>query len=83
MVEVVGASTGDRTVVRRLLQFYHYDFSEFDDADVDPHGEFLHRYLATTGPRPTARRSCSASTVPGRDSPWYSPAIRTTSPSSS
>lgn len=44
-VEVVRASTEDRTVVRRLLQLYHYDFSEFDGADVDSHGEFLHRYF--------------------------------------
>ena len=44
-VEVIEASDGDRSVVRRLLQFYHYDFSEFDDADVDSHGEFLHRYF--------------------------------------
>jgi predicted acetyltransferase len=27
------------------MQFYHYDFSEFDDADVDPHGEYYHRYF--------------------------------------
>jgi predicted acetyltransferase len=44
-VEVIEASDGDRSVVRRLLQFYHYDFSAFDDADVDSHGEFLHRYF--------------------------------------
>jgi len=44
-VEVIEASDEDRSVVRRLLQFYHYDFSEFDDADVDLHGEFLHRYF--------------------------------------
>jgi predicted acetyltransferase len=44
-VEVVEAGDDDRTVVRRLLQLYHYDFSEFDGADVNPHGEYLHRYL--------------------------------------
>lgn len=44
-VEVIEAAAGDRTVVRRLLQFYHYDFSEFDDTDVDSHGEFHHRYF--------------------------------------
>lgn len=44
-VEVIEASQEDRTVLRRLLQFYHYDFSEFDDADVDSHGEFPHRYF--------------------------------------
>jgi predicted acetyltransferase len=44
-VEVVEATEDDRPVVRRLLQFYHYDFSEFNDDDVDPHGEFPHRYF--------------------------------------
>jgi predicted acetyltransferase len=44
-VEVVEAADDDRTVIRRLLQLYHYDFSEFDDADVNSHGEYLHRYL--------------------------------------
>ncbi len=44
-VEVIEASDEDRTIVRRLLQFYHYDFSEFDGTDVDSHGEFLHRYF--------------------------------------
>jgi hypothetical protein len=43
--EVVEALDDDRTVVRRLLQLYHYDFSEFDGSDVNPHGEYLHRYL--------------------------------------
>jgi predicted acetyltransferase len=44
-VELVEAGDDDRTIVRRLLQLYHYDFSEFDGADVNPHGEYLHRYL--------------------------------------
>jgi hypothetical protein len=33
-VEVVEALDDDRTVIRRLLQLYHYDFSEFDGSDV-------------------------------------------------
>jgi predicted acetyltransferase len=44
-IEVVGAVDDDRTIVRRLLQFYHYDFSEFDGGDVNPHGEYFHRYF--------------------------------------
>jgi predicted acetyltransferase len=44
-VAVLEALDDDRTVVRRLLQLYHYDFSEFDGADVNPHGEYLHTYL--------------------------------------
>ena len=44
-MEVVEALDDDRTVVWRLLQLYHYDFSEFDASDVNPHGEYLHRYF--------------------------------------
>ena len=44
-VEVVEALDDDRTVIRRLLQLYHYDFSEFDGSDVNLHGEYLHRYF--------------------------------------
>jgi predicted acetyltransferase len=44
-VEVAEALDDDRTVVRRLLQLYHYDFSEFDGSDVNQHGEYLHRYF--------------------------------------
>jgi predicted acetyltransferase len=44
-VEVTEALDDDRTVIRRLLQLYHYDFSEFDGGDVNPHGEYLHPYF--------------------------------------
>jgi predicted acetyltransferase len=44
-IEVNKAIDDDRPIVRRLLQLYHYDFSEFNGADVDPHGEYLHRYF--------------------------------------
>ena len=44
-VELVPASLNDKAVFRRLLQLYHYDFSEFDGSDVNSHGEYLHRYL--------------------------------------
>jgi predicted acetyltransferase len=44
-VEIVEVSEQDRPVLRRLLELYRYDFSEFDRADVDPHGEFGYRYL--------------------------------------
>jgi predicted acetyltransferase len=44
-IEVVEALDDDRTVIRRLLQLYHYDFSEFDGSDVNSHGEYLHRYF--------------------------------------
>lgn len=44
-VEVVLAEERDKGVVRRLLELYRYDFSEFDGADVDIHGEYGYRYL--------------------------------------
>lgn len=44
-VELVRASVSDKAVLRRFLQLYHYDFSEWNGEDVDEHGEFHHRYL--------------------------------------
>ena len=44
-LEVVEARERDRPVLRRLLELYRHDFSEFDGADVGPHGEFGYRYL--------------------------------------
>lgn len=44
-VEVVRASVEDKGVLRRLLQLYHYDFSEWNGDDVDEDGEFVHLYL--------------------------------------
>jgi predicted acetyltransferase len=39
------ANEDDRVVLRRLVELYRYDFSEFDQADVGFHGEFGYRYL--------------------------------------
>ena len=39
------ANEDDRAVLRRLVELYRYDFSEFDRADVGLHGEFGYRYL--------------------------------------
>ena len=82
-VELVEAGDDDRTVVRQLLQLYHYDFSEFDGADVNPHGEYLHRYLDEYWT--DADRAAFLFRVGGAWPawPWSSPASRTTSPSSS
>lgn len=35
----------DKPVLRRLLQLYLYDFSEFEPLDPNEHGEFDYRYL--------------------------------------
>lgn len=44
-VQVFAAGPGDKPVMRRLLEFYRYDFSEFDGSDVDEHGAFGYRFL--------------------------------------
>src|SRR2546428_3149200 len=42
---LVAAPENARPVLRRLVELYLYDFSEFDGADVGPHGEYGYRYL--------------------------------------
>jgi predicted acetyltransferase len=44
-VQVVPADLRDKAVVRRLLELYRYDFSEFDGSNVDRHGEYGYGYL--------------------------------------
>lgn len=44
-VQVLPADRDDRAVIRRLLELYRYDFSEFDGSDLDEHGEFGYRLL--------------------------------------
>lgn len=45
MVKVVAATEEERPVVRRLLELYSHDFSEFDGRDVNVHGEYGYQYL--------------------------------------
>lgn len=44
-VEVVAAALADKPVLRRLLQLYLYDFTEFAPQELDEHGEYSYRYL--------------------------------------
>jgi predicted acetyltransferase len=44
-VTVQEAAKSDEPVVRRLLELYGHDFSEFTDADVDEHGLYGYRDL--------------------------------------
>lgn len=44
-VTVVAADAGAKPVLRRLLELYLHDFSEFTGQAVDEHGEFGYRYL--------------------------------------
>jgi predicted acetyltransferase len=44
-VEIVAAAIADKPVLKRLLELYLHDFSEFDRADVDARGRFSYPYL--------------------------------------
>jgi predicted acetyltransferase len=44
-IKVLEARLRDKPVVRRLLELYLHDFSEFTDADVDGRGRFGYPYL--------------------------------------
>jgi predicted acetyltransferase len=44
-IEVQQASLEDKAVLRNLMELYAYDFSEFDQCDVDAHGLFGYNRL--------------------------------------
>lgn len=44
-VEVFEAPLEEKSVVRRLLELYQYDFSEFVDGDLDGHGTYGYQFL--------------------------------------
>jgi predicted acetyltransferase len=41
-IELRTPSRSDRNLIRRMMELYLYDFSEFDDADLDEHGLFAY-----------------------------------------
>ena len=45
IVEIVEVAPAQREVVARLVELYQYDFSEFDDADVDRAGAYGYAFL--------------------------------------
>ena len=45
MHELIEATVDDKPVVRRLLELYLHDFSEFSGQDLNEHGEYGYRYL--------------------------------------
>ncbi len=44
-IEVQPASLEDKVILRNLMELYAYDFSEFDQCDVDAHGLFGYNRL--------------------------------------
>jgi predicted acetyltransferase len=43
--ELIEATADDEPVIRRLLELYLHDFSEFSGQDLDEHGEYGYRSL--------------------------------------
>ncbi len=41
-IELRTPSRSDRNLIRRMMELYLYDFSEYDDADLDEHGLFAY-----------------------------------------
>lgn len=39
-IELREPSRADRTLLRHMMELYQYDFSEFEDSDLDEHGRF-------------------------------------------
>ena len=44
-LEVARATSSERLILRHLMQLYNYDFTEFDDADVDEFGLYRYDYI--------------------------------------
>ena len=44
-IELVKVDKTEKSVLRQLLELYNYDFSEYDQADVDTHGWYGYGYL--------------------------------------
>ncbi len=44
-IQLVGVDEAEKSVLRQLLELYIYDFSEYDQADVNQHGLYGYAYL--------------------------------------
>lgn len=44
-VQILPALIADKSIIQRMLELYQYDFSEFEDTDLDEHGYFGYPYL--------------------------------------
>ncbi len=44
-IDVCPVPLEEKSILRNLMELYAYDFSEFDDADVDSHGLYGYSYL--------------------------------------
>lgn len=44
-IEIDPIAKGEKPALRRLMELYLYDFSEYDQADVNEHGTYEYEYL--------------------------------------
>ena len=44
-IELIEVKEAEKSVLRRLVELYNYDFSEYDQADVNAHGLYRYKYL--------------------------------------
>jgi predicted acetyltransferase len=44
-VEVLSASIDDKPLIQRMMELYQYDFSEFENKELNEHGYFGYPYL--------------------------------------
>lgn len=44
-VDVLSASIDDKPLIQQMMELYQYDFSEFEDKELNKHGYFGYSYL--------------------------------------
>ena len=44
-LDITEADFADKPLIRRMLELYYYDMSEFEGTDLREHGEYGYRYL--------------------------------------
>ena len=44
-IELVQVRRSEKSILRQLVELYNYDFSEYDQADVNAHGLYGYKYL--------------------------------------
>lgn len=44
-VDIIPATLNDKPILRNLMELYLYDFSEYENSDVDEHGRYGYEWL--------------------------------------
>ncbi len=48
-IDLIEVKETEKSVLRQLMELYAYDFSEFDDADVNKHGFYGYLDISIRG----------------------------------